>query len=236
MEFTSVRLDRPKLTRVALLTVVGVLIVLFGASPAALALSEAGVTFRGAVEMVLLPNGNLQLALDEFDESGSSDGIADHLFILQEVQSAKLSELSAADASVSFTPGKLMLRFSPRHLLFWRLVPDTQETEALQQHGAEVLFGVGISHHHGHLDAPAAELAGVDFYSRGDTPLIIPDGGGGVYCQSGGIGATECSQTCFGAGSGSCSAKCSVSNYACCNCDHGNASCRCHRLPPGYVP
>lgn len=213
------------------------LVVLLAASAAA-GMEESAESFRGAVRLTALPNGNVQLALDEVGADGFPDGIADHLFILEHAEAVSDLDLTFADATVTHAPGKLTLRSNVGAILRWRLT-GSPEAEAMAaqrpiDHPA-VLIGSGLSHHQGDFAAPVDEVAVEDFFSdvaEVPTPKLIPDGGGGVFCDSGGVGATQCSITCASGSRVSCSITCSSNNYACCDCSGSKgAKCKCYSNP-----
>lgn len=216
------------ITFVALLLISG-----FGAP----VFGEAGISYRGAAELLTLDNGDVQLALDRFDENGISDGTADHLFILQKPEIADRIDLSLPEATISYAPGKLTLRAPPNRKIFWRLSSSVERTSLKRlPSNTQVIFGAGISHHSGDFEKTPWELVTTAFITDDETLKITPDGGGGVFCDSGGIGANSCSNTCGSTGH-SCTADCDPGYYACCNCSAtGVATCSCKRNPKGSKP
>lgn len=197
--------------------------------PPVFARDESARSFRGTVEMVTLPSGNVQLALDERTESGSVDGLADHLFILEREVRAVPTHLSLADATVTYTSGKLTLRYDAGKELRWRL----SDGDSIDQLASDrpLLYGTGLSYHRGDFDKSAADLATASFYDsgEGDVLHIPPDGGGNVYCDAGGAGATKCSILCTTGTRRQCEVECSSNKYACCNCFSSGANCKCHK-------
>ena len=212
--------------------------VVFAFVPSMLLGGEHAVSYSGHVEVVTLANGDIQVAVDEYTPTKVSDGFADHLFILQEPEkTAQGPRLTYYDAMVSHASGKLSIRHEGKLEMVWRL-SSSVERPLLEGklRGPLLFFGAGISRHTSEFDQSAESLATEPFFK--DDPgiqKIIPDGGGGIHCDAGGIGAISCSKTCGGTGD-SCSIECSNGKYACCNCTAGNSTCRCWAEPSGSGP
>ncbi len=219
---------------------VGLLACALISSASAEARSESAQAIRGAVAMVTLPNGNLQLAVDLFDEHGIADGLADHLFILERDQPAGVPDLFLPSAMVVYTDRKLTLKLAEQEIL-WRL-PEAESAVAVDQKTRQrtILFGTAYSHFHGGDFGMAAEVLAAQDYRGGQIePSIIPDGGGGAQCDSGGIGAIACEVGGCNGSPSSCGIIClSSSRYACCKCGSGGgrAYCDCFKIPTGGSP
>lgn len=116
------------------------------------------------------------------------------------------------------------------------------ETDRIELHTAE---GYGLARHRADFSLREAwngavldrsrlfERPGGEGTLRTRSDTIFqkdPDpGGGSGDCNSGGIGATHCQQSC--PDGTSCEADCSSPRYACCNCpSSGPASCTCKTL------
>ncbi len=216
-----------------------------GGAAASVGSYENALAVRGAAEMFTLPNGNVQLVLDEFDQDGIADGMADHIFILEQKAPVEMIYLSLPKATIIYSPRKLTVLSPPQRQMLWLLVEPGKEPAAEQQDPRPMLFGSALSHHRGNFEVSVMELAAHDFlaalpnFAGGDTPNIIPDGGGGAYCDAGGVGSNQCSIQCAsGTASYSCSITCTDPNkYSCCNCSVGSgSSCKCFKNPQGTGP
>jgi len=194
------------------------------------AIAENAQVFKGRIEISTLNNGDLQIVVDELPTKGQSDGLADHVFILQRQDPIDSLTLSLAEARVIFAERRLTISTADQDLLF--TIDDSDSDSSAPVKGFKersVFVGVGLSHHFGGFKETVDELVERGFRSEssGDSMLIVPDGGSSFGCQAGGVGANSCSiQGCSGAPS-SCSVSCNSPHFACCKCSHSEASCEC---------
>jgi len=196
------------------------------AVPLALAKTDRAEVFTGRVEISTTDTGRVQLALDGSRGPGEPDGLADHLFILQREAGAEGMSCSLESARVLFAADRL--RITAPDFELWLVVGSEAEQENQPSRGGRTVFGYGLSHHFGGFDSPIESLAARDYFEAVEAEFsqkFLPDGGGGVFCDAGGVGATDCSVGgCSGLPS-ECSVSCSGGRHACCNCT--KATCKC---------
>lgn len=190
---------------------------------------EHAEIFRGRVEIATTAAGNVQIALAESSGEEISDGIADHLFILQRDDDGLRLWRSLDNATVVFVRNRMTVSGEDFEL---RLAVASKQKE--NPNTFPVVFGYGLSHYFGGLESPIEFLA-ADPYVVEKVPLkIIPDGGG--FCDAGGVGATECTIAGCAQDPNGCDITCSDGYYACCDCTENGAECTCEKCCGGPGP
>ncbi len=180
--------------------------------------------FTGRVEISTTAAGNIQVAVDDSRGTGEPDGRADHLFILQREGRGEVVSHSLESARIVFATGRL--RVTAPDFELWLVLGSEADQEDSSPRGGLTVVGDGLSHHAGAFDAPVGSLAARDYFAAVEAEFpqkFLPDGSG--LCDAGGTGAISCSVGGCGDEPHECSALCSGSKYACCNCT--KATCKC---------
>jgi hypothetical protein len=200
--------------------------------PTATAVASSEATFfRGEVQAATGPTGKLVVVVDSASKKRQSDGIADEVFILrQEVDQAVDVTIEPTRAQVMYTGRSLRIMLEGGSNILLTL-DETAGTK-----GVQIVRGYGLIHLSSGFEEPAG-LTLQEFLR--DEPVappslatgtdgLCPDGGGGVYCDAGGCGSTQCSVTGCYEFPTACDVTCSGETFACCQCPAGHGGhCDC---------
>lgn len=181
---------------------------------------------RGRVVIETSVSGDILVGLDVVSgRRGTSDGTAEHLFVLQREDVLSIFE-DYPRAQVIVRDGSLEVRPPAPDAGYLFALSEVEQSVVP---GTERIDGFGLSHMRGRF--PIASSV------RDSTPLSritaqfeqeYKDGSGsgsGSSCQAGGRNSSSCSLSCD---SGSCSVTCNSGSYACCRCSGLSAHCSCY--------
>ncbi|WP_375448435.1 hypothetical protein [uncultured Fibrella sp.] len=205
-----------------------------------------GESFKGKVSIHSSTDGNITFLVSDMNFIVTQPKLArqnkavptKQAFVLQRPSSSSNEsiDLEMVDAEVIMLPSFIMVSVPQKgsRYIFRVDGPITQEYQdrlvGTITEGSNIYIGYGLSVRTGIVESTATSYYKnvVNKRSSFDGTLNVGDGGGGgVACESGGVGSTSCSSTF---GDASCSTSCGTGYYACCRA--GATSCKCEPNPP----
>jgi hypothetical protein len=181
---------------------------------------------RHDVGEVLIFNEGLNSLVVAMD-TDHKDGFVDQWFVLQTLAPVPETRVSLKVADVLFREGLLRVT-SKTDQTTYELAVSGAGSGAQVEPGSKIVRteGYGLSRNVGET---TLSISPKDKGTCDTCESLTQDwgelgGGGGGSCESGGLGATNCS---LSSGTKSCSVTCDSHSYACCSTTPTGVSCRC---------